>query len=294
MKIFKGSIAILMAVFVLACSKGNQSSDSSGIVTQDIELPEIKKEETQTGTVSADTMATPKTLPLQGTQPSVKMDWDKKIIKTADINLELKDYKSYNKNIHSSLKNFGAYIASEKQTQTDYKIENVVTIKVPVDRFEDLMNTLPVDESTVLQKEISTQDVSGEVVDTKARMESKKQVRERYLSLLKQAKNMKEILQVEKEVNAMQEDIEAGSGRVEYLVHQAAYSTINLTYFQYLNGISSTEPNPSFFTQLKEAFKNGVSVISGFILALVNIWPFIIAGIFAWFAVKKLRIVKAR
>jgi hypothetical protein len=289
MTTIKSSMAILMAVTLLACNKGSNSSESTANQNMDMALPKLKDVDSKT--VTADTSSPSDRLPLQGTQPLI--DWDKKIIKTADINLELKEYASYNKNIHTSLKMYGAYIASEQQQQTGYKVENTMSIKVPVDRFEDLMNALPVEGAKVLQKQISTQDVSGEVVDTKARMEAKKQVRERYLNLLKQAKNMKEILEVHKEINAMQEDIEAGSGRVDYLVHQAAYSTINLTYFQYLNGTTSTDVSPSFLTRLKEAFNNGVSVITGLTLALVTIWPLIFAGIFAWFLLKKLRIVKA-
>ena len=63
---------------------------------------------------------------------------------------------------------------------------------------------------------ISTEDVTGEVVDTRARMEAKKQMRDRYLALLKQARNMKEILEVQTEINTIQEDIESASGRVGF------------------------------------------------------------------------------
>jgi hypothetical protein len=52
------------------------------------------------------------------------------------------------------------------------------------------------------------------VVDTRSRMEAKKQMRDRYLELLKQARNMKEILEVQQVINSIQEDIESGSGRV--------------------------------------------------------------------------------
>jgi len=207
------------------------------------------------------------------------IDWDKKIIKTAHVTLELKDYNAYNSGIHARLKGYGAYVAQEQQSETDAQIANEITIKVPVDRFDDLMNTLGGDGIKVLEKNISTEDVTGEVVDTKSRIEAKKQVRARYLELLKQAKNMEELLQVQNEVNAIQEDIESATGRVNYLVHSSSYSTINLKYYQYLNGLTSKDVEPRFFSKLNEAFQNGASVITNLVLFFISIWPLVMAAV---------------
>jgi len=221
------------------------------------------------------------------------IDWDKKIIKTAHVTLELKDYNAYNSGIHARLKGYGAYVAQEQQSETDAQIANEITIKVPVDRFDDLMNTLGGDGIKVLEKNISTEDVTGEVVDTKSRIEAKKQVRARYLELLKQAKNMEELLQVQNEVNAIQEDIESATGRVNYLVHSSSYSTINLKYYQYLNGLTSKDVEPGFFSKLNEAFQNGASVITNLVLFFISIWPLVIAAVIMVVYVRQLKLKKA-
>ena len=221
------------------------------------------------------------------------IDWDKKIIKTAHVTLELKDYNAYNSGIHARLKGYGAYVAQEQQSETDAQIANEITIKVPVDRFDDLMNTLGGDGIKVLEKNISTEDVTGEVVDTKSRIEAKKQVRTRYLELLKQAKNMEELLQVQNEVNAIQEDIESATGRVNYLIHSSAYSTINLKYYQYLNGLTSKDVEPGFFSKLNEAFQNGASVITNLVLFFISIWPLVIAAVIMVVYVRQLKLKKA-
>ena len=221
------------------------------------------------------------------------IDWDKKIIKTAHVTLELKDYNAYNSGIHARLKGYGAYVAQEQQSETDAQIANEITIKVPVDRFDDLMNTLGGDGIKVLEKNISTEDVTGEVVDTKSRIEAKKQVRARYLELLKQAKNMEELLQVQNEVNAIQEDIESATGRVNYLVHSSSYSTINLKYYQYLNGLTSKDVEPRFFSKLNEAFQNGASVITNLVLFFISIWPLVMAAVILVVYVRQLKLKKA-
>lgn len=199
-------------------------------------------------------------------------DWDKKIIKTADIKLELKNYSDYNRKLHTGLKAYGAYIASEEQQQDDYRIVNTIAIKVPVEQFDNLVNSFSGDEIKVIEKKIGSEDVTGEVVDTRSRIEAKKQVRDRYLVLLKQAKNMKEILEVQREINSIQEELESAAGRVNYLTHQSAYSTINLEYFQFLNGVSRDNSN-SFGVRLKDSLDTGIQIIGNLMIFIVSLWP---------------------
>lgn len=231
--------------------------------------------------------------PVNTTTPINNVDWNKKIIKTADIQLQLDDYKKFNVTLHSSVNSFGAYIADEKQSENDYRIENAVTIKVPVDQFDNLVNSFAGDGIKITEKNISSEDVTGEIVDTKARTQAKMAVRDKYLELLKQSKNMSEILQVQNEINDIQEDIEAANGRIDYLQHASAFSTVNLDYFQYINGSTSNDEKPDFFTKLLRAFSTGTTVFADLLLFLISIWPFVLALVIFWIYVKKFRIKKA-
>jgi hypothetical protein len=295
MKINLMFIAMIMAVLLLSCNKQSNNSDTpiGEIKVKDVAMnapPKFEEEKQVQSIVMLDSTASaqpPSTNVLQAGQPAPMIDWDKKIIKTANIKLELKDYSSYNQIIHNSTKRYGAYIASEQQTEQDGKLENSLSIKVPVDQFEALMNALPVEGVKLIEKQITTEDVTVEVVDTKSRIVARKKIRDRYLDLLKQAKNMKEILEVQNEINTIQEDIEAGTGRVDYLVHQAAYSTINLKYYQYLFVNKIPDEEPTFITKLKEAFNDGASIVSGFILIVITFWPFLLSALLLWYFIKR-------
>jgi len=149
-------------------------------------------------------------------QPGLpRIDWDKKIIKTASLKLEVTDYNVFAISLREKIKEFGGYIAEEEQIQSEYKIENSLAIKVPVDQFDDAVSQISSKAKTVNEKKISSQDVTAEFVDTRSRIEAKKQVRLRYMDLLKQAKNMEEILNVQSQINGIQEQIESGEGRIE-------------------------------------------------------------------------------
>ena len=105
-------------------------------------------------------------------------------------------------------------------------------------------------------------------------------------------KNMEEVLQVQTEVNNIQEEIESAAGRVEFLSHQSSYSTINLTFFQPLQGYKPTDITPSFLTRVSTAFKIGTSWIADLFVGLIAIWPLLLIIIGIYFGWKKLRPVK--
>lgn len=227
-------------------------------------------------------------------QPVLNADWDKKIIKTASLNLEVKDYNGFYSSLRDKVKGLGGYIALEEQSQSDYKIENTLAIKVPVDQFDNALVQLTDKVEKINEKKITSQDVSTEYIDTRSRMESKKQVRQQYIELLKQAKNMEEILNVQSEINSIQEEIEAAAGRVEYLGHSSAYSTINLTYYQILNSSAKDTNKPSFGTKLSTAFKTGLAWITELFVGLVAVWPLFLATFIAVILYRKMKPAKVK
>lgn len=228
-------------------------------------------------------------------KPTPNVDWDKKIIKTATVKLEVKNFKNYNESLHKKIKQYGGYIAGEDNYFTEEKSEMVVTLKVPVQQFELLMNELGGADIKVIERSIKTEDVTGQVVDTKSRLEAKKQMRLKYLDFLKQSKNMAEVLQVQEEINSIQEEIEAATGRIQYLSNQSAYSTIQLTFYEPLAGFKPGNDSPTFFTSAATAFKTGADFIKNLVLGLITIWPLLILGfigMYLWRRNKPVKIIQ--
>ena len=281
---------VLICTLFFSCdriSKDKREADSN---VQDMTLekaPSSNAKELLPRALNTDSSATANGNILQGTLPGQNPDWDKKIIKTADLKLEVKDFKAYSNIVHNDSKRYGAYIASEDQSESNEKKETIISIKVPVDQFENLLNELPSDSDKIIEKKITSEDVTGEVVDTKSRLQAKEQMRLKYLEFLKQAKNMEDVLKVQDEINNIQEEMESASGRINYLSHQSAYSTINLTFYQPLAGYNPSNDTPGLSTRTLIAFKNGFQFIVEIFIGLVSIWPLFLAVIIIWFFLKK-------
>lgn len=220
--------------------------------------------------------------------PAPRPDWDKKIIKTATLRVQVKNGTDYYKTIREKVKQYGGYVASEEQTENDWRKETSLVIKVPVDQFDAALNGISASVEKTEERSIRSEDVTAEFVDTRARMESKRQVRLRYLELLKQAKNIEEILQVQSYINTIQEEIDAAAGRVQYLSQSAAYSTINLTYYEITDENAANE-RPGYFKRLGAAFKTGANWLLDAGIGIVSVWPLVLvgAGLVFWLMKRK-------
>jgi len=278
---------LVMPVIFFSCNHSeNDKSKNIALlsaleVTQENQQPGKNSQEplqdtTQQGTISAN---------------PANAGWDKKIIKTASLKLEVKDIKRCNESVHQAISQFGAYIASEEQQLVDEMTETTMTLKVPVMHFEAMMNQLSGFDAKIIERKISTDDVTAQVIDTRSRLEAKKQMRLKYLEFLKQSKNMAEVLQVQQEIDGIQEEIEAATGRVNYLSQQAQYSTINLVYYQPVAGFSPVNKDPGFFSRVSEAFKLGVNWIADIFVALISIWPLVLLISLAWVGWRRFRMV---
>ena len=69
-------------------------------------------------------------------------------------------------------------------------------------------------------------------------------------------------------------------------------STINLTFYQPMEGYKPTDVAPSFFTRLTNAFKTGGSWITELFVGLVSIWPLLLVVFGVYFGWKKLKPAK--
>ncbi len=289
---------IPIAFTFFSCHNNSESAlkdESYQELKETIQSPQQKKQDqTPIPTGQAQQTDTAKTASNESPQTSANIDWDKKIIKTATLKFEVKDFKTYSANIYKTVKQFGGYIAEENQNTTEEKLESTISIKVPVNQFENIMNSLPGTDVKVVERKISTEDVTGEVVDVKSRLEAKKQMRQRYLDFFKQAKNMEEILQVQSEIDNLQEAMEAATGRVNYLTHQSAMSTINLTFYQPLEGFKPGNESPSFLTRIADAFKTGGVWLGNILVGLISIWPLIIVITLGIFLLKKFTTTKTK
>lgn len=115
----------------------------------------------------------------------------------------------------------GGYISQQTDTS--------LVLRVPSRRFRRLVRGLE-GLGEVKSRSVQTVDVSEQFHDLKVRLENLQATRSRIQKLLGQAKDLTEILVVEKELERVSAEIDAIEGQLRYLGSQAAFSTVTMNF----------------------------------------------------------------
>lgn len=222
--------------------------------------------------------------------PSIK----KRIIKTGHLTMQVKSVDSSTAQIYQTVNQFDAYISGQNLTSNNYEIRNTFTIRVPIEQFDALMNNLAGQGTYIKQRQISSKDVTAEFVDIEIRLKTKKEVRDRYIDILrKKAKTVEEVLQAEEAIREVQEEIESREGRLRYLKDQTSLSTIYLNIYETVD--YTPEPvsyRKTFGSRIVDALENGWEFLQLIFIGLLTIWPLlIIFGLLIW---QRKRLFKSR
>lgn len=197
------------------------------------------------------------------------------LIKNASIRFQVEDYKEATEKINSFVKEVGGYIASSNETNTGYSLENMVVIRVEAKKYDELISKLLSLSIYLNYNNMKVEDVTEEYIDLQTRLKNKRELEKKYVEFLKQAKNVEEILNIEREINNIRSEIEAKEGRLKYLLNRAQYSTIELIYYQTYDEIRN-QPTRKFLARLGEGFINGWEAFLNFVIILANGWVFIL------------------
>lgn len=204
------------------------------------------------------------------------VDVSSKIIKTGTLRYEVKDLDKSFAHLNQHLKKQGAFIQNDNSgSQYNYTYRNVI-IRVPSRSFDQLVDAITKEVSHFTDKTITAADVTAEFIDIEARLKNKKTLENRYLELLNKTHQISEILEIEKSLSVIREEIESVEGRLNYLKNQVSYSTLTVELFQTsASGLGVTESYPG---KMWQAVLSGFNSLSGFVLGLLTLWPYLIIG----------------
>ena len=114
----------------------------------------------------------------------------------------------------------GGYLALKRDRE--------ITIRVPRNRFEPTLAAID-KIGDVLHRDVQAQDVTDEFVDTEIRIRNARAMQVRLKALLDKA-NVKEALEIEKELRRVTEELELLEGKLKLLKDKIAYSTITVAF----------------------------------------------------------------
>ena len=154
---------------------------------------------------------------------------------------------------------------------------------LPVD-FESLVAEISQGVYYFDTKEISSEDVTEQYIDIEARLKAKKELENRYLEILQKAQKVSEILEIERELSKIREEIESRQGQLNYLQSKVSMSRLHISFYK---ETANTGVTASYGSKMWNALKGGFNGMSSFFLGLLYIWPFIAISVIAFYIIRK-------
>ena len=206
------------------------------------------------------------------------------LLRTADCRMEVEHVQDKVKLVEALLTQKSGYLANLEWRNYGNREEARMSLRVPAEHFNWLLDTIARMAVELEYQEISTSDVTEEYVDLQSRLKTKKAVRDRYEEILRtRAKTVEDILKTEEQLRRLQEEIEAQEGRLRYLSQRAELSTISLQLYE----VHEEEAGSSWWKELGEEVLDSLSfslqLIKEIVLGLISLWPLVLlAGWLIW------------
>jgi hypothetical protein len=222
----------LAALFVLAalgltgCGAGSGGSDAEPASDEDMAYAEDRAEtEGDTAARQAGAADAAFERPAASTtalqQPA--------IIQVGTVTVQSDDVAAARFDLDKVVDAYGGSIADEKTTaSTDGEVRlSRVVLRIPAADFDEAM----IDVGKLGKVTGSTrkaEDVTGQIIDTQARIRAQEQSLQRVEVLFTRAQNIRDIVAIESQLSRRQAELDSLKGQLAYLEDQAAMSTLTV------------------------------------------------------------------
>ena len=148
---------------------------------------------------------------------------ERKLIRSGNIYLQVSSLEDSAAALEAWVSKYNGYISNSNQ----YSNSNNFTVRIPAEKFDEAMNSIS-GIGKVKSRSVQAEDVTDSYYDLKTRLETKKLLREKYNQYLKKAENIKDLMEIERNLNNVISEIESMEGRLKLLTNQIDYSTISI------------------------------------------------------------------
>ena len=175
-----------------------------------------------------------------------------KIIYTANLTLESKDYEAARSALDSALAEAGGYLESSSEYSSSGSSRSV----------------------SLTYRSQQADDVTTQYMDVSARLSNLQAQRTRLQQLQEQAETLSDLLQIEDSLTEVQSQIESWQSQLDWYSDQVQQCTVYID----LNEVQTYTPaDEGFFSRIGTALVSGwgnfVNGLQQFVVALASVWP---------------------
>ena len=292
------SVVVIFGIFFASCEKGNMTFSKKGVFEEatysDMVLSESAPMRSSKSMMLANGINS-----ASGSLDMSNMNLEesgegqeRKIIKTGSLSFEVKNLSETEELISAWIEDFGGYVSN---TWTNRNNMNI-TVKVPSTKFEEAMASTG-NFGELISRSISTEDVSENYYDLETRLESRRILQSKLEGYLANAKNISDLLEVERQLNDVTSELESMEKQFRRLSNQIDFSTINISCSLPANTTEEGFETPDFIQGLKDFAYNALQFICNFgigilYIILIGVPSVLLVALLYWLCFGKIGLVK--
>jgi hypothetical protein len=212
---------------------------------------------------------------------------DRKIIRNADITIEVPSTTDAQHRVTSIAEAHGGFVVTSeaKQRESNDPAQRTLDIKlvvrVPSNRFGAAFDEIKQLAGNTPAEQVTSQDVTEDFIDLEARLKTQKALEIQFLEIMREATKIADALEVQRQIAEVRTDIEKLEGRKRFLENRSSLSTINVNIQTPKPVITVTQTG--FRHSLREAVSDSVGMASDmmlffarFIILMVPVFLFVL------------------
>ncbi|WP_165970680.1 DUF4349 domain-containing protein [Actinomadura sp. 6K520] len=210
-------------------------------------------------------------------RPQAPLTAAREVVHTASLRVRAEDVNASAAKAKQLVTGAGGYVERESSRTEPPRSE--ITLKIPAERYGELLNTLGTELGTKLSLSQEAEDVTGEVADVAARVRSAEASLASFRKLYERADSIDEIIRLENEIAEREADLEALQAREKSLKNSTQFATVTVTL---VSKDAPREPEDDSRGGFIGGLQNGWSDFTAFVggIALVFGWllPFLLTA----------------
>jgi hypothetical protein len=155
------------------------------------------------------------------------------VIRNADLTIVVTDPAKSAQRIGQMAETMGGFVVSSNIYQTTYdsgiRADRAnITIRVPADRLDEVLEDVKDDAVEVRNESISGQDVTQEYTDLQSQLRNLEAAEEELINIMDRAIDAEDVLDVFEHLRQVRNEIEVIKGRIQYFEESARLSAVSV------------------------------------------------------------------
>ncbi len=224
---------------------------------------------------------------------------DRKIVKSASLNLRAQSLDWTVTKIQEIVKNVGGYVENANVTQPLTGVKTAwLSVRVPADRLDVAIDESKKAASSVVGENMNASDMTDQDIDIAARLNAKRAEESALVSLLDRATKVSDVIEVTERLSMVRSEIERLQAEQRSLVGQVAMASISMSITEDPRVAVDTNPvrDGNVVKQsISDISRWGIALGSALVALLISGVPVLVVyGFVIWVAYRFGRFVAGR